>query len=142
MDRYQGRERLERPGNYEAPFGLPLPELIYEWAGGPQTDRAVQAVTMAGPGGLLKASDLDATLDELSLRARGSMLGAGGMIVFDDTRDIMNVAYNAMEFFVHESCDTSALENEGGIGFSVGWLPMVPIPLRLRFNWDSSVCSH
>ena len=96
---------IERPGNYEAPFGLPLSELIYEWAGGPPAGRAVQAVTMAGlSGGFLKASDLDATLDEPSLRARGSMLGAGGMIVFDDTRDIVEVAHNAMEFFAHESC--------------------------------------
>lgn len=96
---------VERPGNYEAPFGLPLSELIYEWAGGPPAGRAVQAVTMAGlSGGFLKASDLDATLDEPSLRARGSMLGAGGMIVFDDTRDIVEVAHNAMEFFAHESC--------------------------------------
>ena len=60
---------------------------------------------MAGlSGGFLKAADLDATLDEPSLRARGSMLGAGGMIVFDDTRDIVDVAHNAMEFFAHESC--------------------------------------
>ena len=96
---------IERPGNYEAPFGLPLSELIYEWAGGPPAGRAVQAVTMAGlSGGFLKAADLDATLDEPSLRARGSMLGAGGMIVFDDTRDIVEVAHNAMEFFAHESC--------------------------------------
>ena len=96
---------IERPGNYEAPFGLPLSELIYEWAGGPPVGRAVQAVTMAGlSGGFLKAADLDATLDEPSLRARGSMLGAGGMIVFDDTRDIVEVAHNAMEFFAHESC--------------------------------------
>ncbi len=69
---------VERPGNFEVPFGFPLSELIHDWAGGPPPGRQVQAVTMAGlSGGFLGADDLDVTLDEPSLRSRGSMLGAG-----------------------------------------------------------------
>lgn len=97
---------IQRPGNYEVPFGLPLRTLLYEWAGGPLAGRSIQAVTMAGlSGGFLAQADLEtATIDEPSIRSKGSMLGAAGMIVFDDSRDMVGVAHNAMEFFAHESC--------------------------------------
>lgn len=96
---------IERPGNYEVPIGLPLSELIHEWAGGIPNDRALQAVTMAGlSGGFLAGDDLDVTLDEPSIRARGSFLGAGGIMVFDDSRDMVEISHMAMEFFAHESC--------------------------------------
>lgn len=96
---------IQKPGNYEVPFGLPLRTLLYDWAGGAQKGRSIQAVTMAGlSGGFLAGNDLEVTLDEPSVKAKGSMLGAAGIIVFDDSRDIMSVAHNAMEFFAEESC--------------------------------------
>ena len=96
---------IVRPGNYEVPMGLPLSTLLYDWAGGPGEGRSVQAVTMAGlSGGFLAGDDLDVTLDEPSIRAKGSFLGAGGIMVFDDTRDMVEVAHMAMEFFAEESC--------------------------------------
>jgi NADH:ubiquinone oxidoreductase subunit F (NADH-binding) len=96
---------IQRPGNYEVPIGLPLRTLLYDWAGGPREGRSIQAVTMAGlSGGFLGADDLDATLDEPSLRSKQSFLGAGGVMVFDDSRDIFEVAHQAMSFFAHESC--------------------------------------
>jgi len=62
-------------------------------------------VTMAGlSGGFLAGEDLEVTLDEPSIRAKGSFLGAGGIIVFDDTRDMVEMAHMAMEFFAEESC--------------------------------------
>jgi NADH:ubiquinone oxidoreductase subunit F (NADH-binding) len=97
---------VARPGNYEVPIGLPLHTLVHAWAGGPGPGRTVQAVTMAGlSGGLLGGKGLDdVTLDEPCLRGRGSFLGAGGIMVFDDTRDMVAIAHEAMEFFAHESC--------------------------------------
>lgn len=97
---------IQRPGNYEVPFGLPLHTLIYEWAGGPTPGHAIQAVTMAGlSGGFLSHDDIEtATVDEPSIRSKGSMLGAAGMIVYDDRRDMIHAAHDAMEFFAHESC--------------------------------------
>ena len=96
---------VKRPGNYEVPIGLPLRELLDEWAGGPPAGRRFQAVTMAGlSGGFLGESDLDATLDEPCLRGRGTFLGAGGVMVFDDSRDMVDIAHQAMSFFAHESC--------------------------------------
>jgi NADH-quinone oxidoreductase subunit F len=94
-----------RPGNYEIPLGLPLSTLLHEWAGGLADGRTVQAVTMAGlSGGFLAGDDLDVTLDDPSIRKKRSFLGAGGIMVFDDTRDMIAVAHDAMEFFAHESC--------------------------------------
>jgi len=96
---------VQRPGNYEAPLGLPLQTLLYDWAGGPRPGRAIQAVTMAGvSGGLLAGADLNVTLDDPSIRAKGSYLGAGGIMVFDDRRDMVQIAHDIMHFFAHESC--------------------------------------
>lgn len=97
---------VQRPGNYEVPFGLPLRTLIYDWAGGPKQGHTLQAVTMAGlSGGFLSHADVEsATIDEPSIRSKGSMLGAAGMIVYDDSRDMIHAAHDAMEFFAHESC--------------------------------------
>ena len=96
---------IRRPGNYEIPLGLPLETLLYEWAGGLGANRHVQAVTMAGlSGGFLAGDDLNITLDDPSIRSRGSFLGAGGIIVYDDTRDMVAAAREAMAFFAEESC--------------------------------------
>ncbi len=96
---------IRRPGNYEVPLGTPLLEVLNVWAGGPLEGRQFQAVTMAGlSGGFLGIQQMDVTLDEPSIRGYGSFLGAGGIMVFDDTRDILTVAREAMEFFADESC--------------------------------------
>ncbi|MGY8641169.1 MAG: NADH-ubiquinone oxidoreductase-F iron-sulfur binding region domain-containing protein [Verrucomicrobiales bacterium] len=96
---------IQRPGNYEVPIGMKLSTLLYDWAGGPQEGRTIQAVTMAGlSGGFLGGDDIDVTLDEPCIRAKGSFLGAGGIMVLDDTRDMVKAAHDAMEFFAHESC--------------------------------------
>ena len=126
---------IQRPGNYEVPFGLPLKTLLYDWAGGAQRGRSIQAVTMAGlSGGFLSGQDLEVTLDEPSAKAKGSMLGAAGIIVFDDSRDIVSMAYNAMEFFAEESCGkcfpcrigtqrlTERLAGDAGPTDMAGWL--------------------
>jgi NADH:ubiquinone oxidoreductase subunit F (NADH-binding) len=60
---------------------------------------------MAGlSGGFLAGDDLNVTLDEPSIGSKGAMLGAAGIMAFDDSRDIIEMAHNAMEFFAEESC--------------------------------------
>jgi NADH-quinone oxidoreductase subunit F len=96
---------IEKPGNYEVPLGFSLETLLHDWAGGTGERRSIQAVTMAGlSGGFLAGDDMDVTLDEPSIRSKGSFLGAGGIMVFDDSRDMVEVAHMAMEFFAEESC--------------------------------------
>ncbi len=97
---------IVRPGNYEVPLGLPLGTLLHEWAGGAPDGKSIQAVTMAGlSGGFIAGEDLaSVTLDEPSIRSKGGFLGAGGIMVFDESRDMVDVALSAMEFFAEESC--------------------------------------
>jgi NADH-quinone oxidoreductase subunit F len=96
---------IQQPGNYEIPLSLPLQTLLNDWCGGATDGKSIQAVTMAGlSGGFLAGDDLDVTLDEPSIRAKGSFLGAAGIMVFDNTRDMVEVAHCAMEFFAEESC--------------------------------------
>ncbi|MXY99287.1 hypothetical protein F4Y93_01080 [Candidatus Poribacteria bacterium] len=96
---------IRRPGNYEVPFGLPLKTLLYEWAGGAPDGREIQAITTAGlSGGFIAGDDLDRTIDEPSFQKVGAMLGAAGIMAFDNTRNMFDVAHNAMEFFAEESC--------------------------------------
>ncbi len=96
---------IRRPGNYEVPIGLPLQTLLEDWAGGAPEGRTIQAVTMAGlSGGFLAKDGLGVTLDEPSIRSKSSFLGAGGIIVYDDRRDMVEAAQVAMQFFAHESC--------------------------------------
>ena len=96
---------IKKPGNYEVPFGLPLNTLLYDWADGPLEGRTLQAISSAGlSGGFIGAKDFDISIDEPSFQNVGSMLGAAGIMVFDDTRDMQDIAHNAMEFFAEESC--------------------------------------
>lgn len=96
---------VRRPGNYEVPIGFGLRELLEDWAGGAEDGRSIQAVTMAGlSGGFLAGADLDVTLDESAIRAKGGLLGAAGIMVFDDRHDMVEVARDAMHFFADESC--------------------------------------
>jgi len=96
---------IRHPGNYEIPVGLPLRTLLDEWAGGAPDGHSIQAVTMAGvSGGFLSGEDLDVTLDEPSVREKGALLGAAGIMVFDDSRDMVDVARSVMHFFSEESC--------------------------------------
>ncbi len=129
---------IRKPGNYEVPLGLPLKTLLHDWAGGPPQGRTIQAVTMAGlSGGYLAGPDLDVTLDEPSIRSKGSFLGAGGIIVYDDSRDMVDAAGEAMSFFAEESCGkcfpcrigthrlTERLRGEHGPGDGRDWLEEV-----------------
>ena len=96
---------IARPGNYELPIGTPLSTLLNQHAGGAPNGRTIQGVTMAGiSGGFVGAADLDVPLDSKSLAALGGMLGAGGIIVHDDTRCMVSAARASMNFLAHESC--------------------------------------
>jgi NADH-quinone oxidoreductase subunit F len=107
---------VNRPGNYEMEFGVPLRELIYspEYGGGMIDDRDVKLVV---PGGAsapwMTADQLDTPLDYESLTAAGTMLGSGGVMVLNDTVSAPHAAYKMDEFFKHESCGKCTPCREG-----------------------------
>lgn len=107
---------VNRPGNYELPFGTSLRELIYgeEYGGGMKEDRPVKLII---PGGAsapwLTGDQLDVKLDYESLAAAGTMLGSGAVIVLNDTVTAPHLAYKMDEFFKHESCGKCTPCREG-----------------------------
>ena len=99
--------RVNKPGNYELPFGTTFRKLIYEEGGGIIDDRPVKAIMPAGASSRIIRVDetiLDTPMDYASCRAIGAELGSASVIVIDDTVSIEKVISKTVEFFKHESC--------------------------------------
>jgi NADH-quinone oxidoreductase subunit F len=95
---------VERPGLYEAPYGVTLREVL-ELAGGVAGGRALQAVLLGGAaGGFVGPDKLDLELSFEATRAAGATLGSGVVMVFDDTVDLVPVLLRIAAFFRDESC--------------------------------------
>jgi formate dehydrogenase iron-sulfur subunit len=96
---------IRRGGLVERAFGLTVRELLEDYGGGSASGRPIRAVQIGGPlGAYLPASRFDTPLAYESLAAIGAMLGHGGVVAFDDTVDMLEMARYAMEFCAHESC--------------------------------------
>lgn len=94
-----------RPGLHELPMGTSLRELVFEHGGGMLAGKAFKAVFTGGPSNtLLTAADLDVPLDFDSLRARGSRLGTGAMIVVSEGTSILRKTAEYVAFFANNSC--------------------------------------
>jgi NADH-quinone oxidoreductase subunit F len=97
--------QVKRPGLIEVPLGITLREMIFEIGGGVLEDRPFKAVQTGGPsGGCIPASLLDTPVDYDSLRAAGSIMGSGGMVVMDDTTCMVDFARYFLDFTQKESC--------------------------------------
>lgn len=102
---FQLAGNVKRGGLYELPFGLSLRELIEDWGGGTRTGRPFGAVQVGGPlGAYLFDSDLDTPLSYEDMAGLGAGIGHGGLVVFDDTVDLVQQAHFAFAFCAHESC--------------------------------------
>ena len=96
---------VKRPGLIEKAFGVTLRDIIYEYGGGTASGRPVRAVQVGGPlGAYFPESMLDVAMDYEELASRNGLLGHGGVVVFDDTVNMAEMARYAMEFCAHESC--------------------------------------
>ena len=109
---------VKTPGVYEAEFGVPMMDYINHFGGGIRGDKKLKAVI---PGGastqLLTAEEAKSVvLDYESLRAIGSALGTGGMIVMDEDTDMVEALKSLLEFYHHESCGQCTPCREG-----TGW---------------------
>jgi bidirectional [NiFe] hydrogenase diaphorase subunit len=97
--------KLNNTGLIEVPMGITLREIVYEIGGGVAAGRSFKAAQTGGPsGGCIPAEHLDTPVDYESLKALGSIMGSGGLVVMDDTSSMPAVAKFFMEFCVDESC--------------------------------------
>src|SRR5437660_4430957 len=139
---------VQRPGYVEIEVGaVTMGQLIYEMAGGLRPGRKLKAVI---PGGssekVLRADERfklrqrqsdgsmierEMSIDEIpmdfdSLAACGSMAGSGGVIVLDDSRDMVWALNNINEFYAHESCGQCTPCRAGAL-----WMKKIPARMML-----------
>ncbi|MBA4207132.1 formate dehydrogenase beta subunit [Pannonibacter phragmitetus] len=96
---------LKHGGLYETAFGLTLGQLVNDIGGGTISGRPVKAVQVGGPLGAYFPQDLfDTIFDYEAFAAAGGLIGHAGIVVFDDTVDMLAQARFAMEFCAIESC--------------------------------------
>ncbi len=97
--------KVKHTGLIEVPMGTPLRVIVNEMAGGAPDGGKVKAVYTGGlSGGCIPAEKLDTPVDYESLVQIGAIMGSGGMIVMDETDNMVDLAHFFMEFCVDESC--------------------------------------
>lgn len=104
---------VTRPGQYEAPLGVTLRELL-DCAGGIRAGHELKFWT---PGGsstpLLTAEHLDVPLDYENVAKAGSMLGTKALQIFDETTCVVRAVRRWTQFYAHESCGKCTPCREG-----------------------------
>ncbi|MEC4749197.1 NADH-quinone oxidoreductase subunit NuoF [Methylomicrobium sp. Wu6] len=96
---------IKYPGLVEIAFGMTLRELLYDYGGGSASGRPIKAVQVGGPlGAYMPESQFDTPLDYEAFAAIWAVLGHGGVVAFDDTVDMAEMARYSMEFCKIESC--------------------------------------
>ncbi|HAA35497.1 MAG TPA: NADH-quinone oxidoreductase subunit F [Gammaproteobacteria bacterium] len=115
---YSVSGHVNRPGNYEVPMGMPFRDLL-EMAGGVQDGRALKAVIPGGSSVPVVPADaiMECTMDYDGLSQVGSALGAGSVIVMDETTCMVEVLERISFFYFAESCGQCTPCREG-----TGWL--------------------
>jgi NADH-quinone oxidoreductase subunit F len=113
---------VNKPGVYELPSGTLLTDIIYNYAGGVPGNKNILCVI---PGGSsmppLRGDQLEGIkMDAESLRAAGSAIGTGGIIVMDEDTDLVKVLARISHFYHHESCGQCTPCREG-----TGWLEKI-----------------
>ena len=115
---YSVSGHVNRPGNYEVPMGIPFRDLL-AMAGGVQDGRTLKAVIPGGSSVPVVPGDaiMECTMDYDGLSQVGSALGAGSVIVMDETTCMVEVLERISYFYFVESCGQCTPCREG-----TGWL--------------------
>ncbi len=102
---FQLAGNIRHGGLVERAFGMTLRELLYDYGGGSASGRPIRAVQVGGPlGAYFPESLFDTVVDYEAFAGVGGMLGHGGIVAFDDTVDLAQMARYALEFCAIESC--------------------------------------
>ena len=107
---------INKPGVYEIEMGYPFEQFLEEECGGMLNGGKLKAVI---PGGssvpILRAEEIKgAIMDYEGWNKLGTFLGSGGVIVLDDTVDMVDAIHNLTHFYAHESCGQCTPCREGG----------------------------
>ncbi len=125
MTLYSLSGHVKRPGQFEAPLGVTLRQLL-ELSGGVREGHQLKFFT---PGGsstpILTGDHLDVALDYEGMAAAGTMLGTKALQVFDETTSVVRTTLRWTEFYKHESCGKCTPCREG-----FWWL----VQLLMRFE--------
>ncbi|MDO4612958.1 MAG: NADH-quinone oxidoreductase subunit NuoF [Actinomycetaceae bacterium] len=104
---------VKHPGQYEAPFGITMRELL-EMSGGIREGHTLKFWSPGGSStGLWTEEELDVPLAYEEVLANGSMLGTRALQVFDDTTSVVRVIRKWTDFYQHESCGKCTPCREG-----------------------------
>ena len=96
---------IKHGGLFETAFGITLHELIYDIGGGTASGRPVKAVQVGGPlGAYIHPEQFDLPFDYEAFTAADALIGHGGIVVFDDSVQMAQMARFAMQFCAAESC--------------------------------------
>jgi formate dehydrogenase iron-sulfur subunit len=111
MGRSRGTMPIQLAGNvrygglFEAGFGVTLGALVNDIGGGTLSGRPVRAVQVGGPlGAYFPPALFDTPFDYEAFAAKDGLIGHGGVVIFDDSVDMLRQARFAMEFCAAESC--------------------------------------
>jgi NADH-quinone oxidoreductase subunit F len=97
--------QVRNTGLVEVPMGVSIGHIVNDIGGGPATSAPIKAVQTGGPsGGCIPAEMFDLAIDYDTLKAAGSIMGSGGMIVMDSDTCMVDVARYFMAFLKDESC--------------------------------------
>ncbi len=107
--------QVEHSGLIEVPMGTTINEIVNEIGGGVPNGKSLKAVQTGGPsGGVIPKDYMDMPVCYEELKKVGSIMGSGGMIVIDDTSDMVSLAKFYLDFTVDESCGKCAPCRIGG----------------------------
>lgn len=97
--------QLNMTGLIEVPMGITLREIVYEIGDGIPNGRSFKAAQTGGPsGGCIPVEHIDTPVDFESLAKLNSIMGSGGLVIIDDTTNMVDFAHFFMDFCVDESC--------------------------------------
>jgi formate dehydrogenase iron-sulfur subunit len=97
--------RVKQPGIVETPFGLTLREALERFGGGMAPGGRLKAVQVGGPlGSIFPESKLDIPICYEAFAQAGAILGHGGIVVFDQDTDMLELSRHFMSFAATESC--------------------------------------
>ena len=101
--------KVNNSGLVEVPMGVTMRQVVFDIGRGIPRDRKCKGVQIGGPsGGCIPEKFLDLPIDFDSLRAVGSMMGSGAMVVMDENTCIVEVARYFLSFTADESCGQCA----------------------------------